>query len=389
MKNLLFLLHREFILFWSNKLFVAAFLVMPVVIATVFGTVYRKGKTDHLRIVIVDKDQTPASNTLRDMLENDVTLDVVETRYESVDLERTLLERKAVAIIVIPYRFEADLLSRRDPEVDCYLNMGALMTANLTGSAVTLVTATMNAGMLTSAAERKGVPVPLAAEQYEAFKSNVFQLYNRSGNYLYFLWPGLIFSTLHQLLLLALAVGFSREMEAGTFRSVLLRYSRSPAVLIFVKVLPYMILSLPTIAAYFILSFYFQVPLPAHPLALFCGQLLFVLAACLLASCYSVIYPLPLKASQLLMSIASPAFTLSGFTWPSGQAPAALVAFGKIIPLTPYLKLLRMTLLQQATWTDILPEIRHLAILAAVYFSIIFLLLKIKIRRAAGKEVAV
>jgi ABC-2 type transport system permease protein len=386
MKNILFLLRREFGLFWSHKMFAATFLVMPVLIASIFGFVYRKGKTDHLRIVVVDKDQTPASTRFRDMLENDPTLDVMETRYESVDLQRTLLEKRAVAVVVIPYRFEADLLSRRDPEVDCYLNMGILSAANNAGSAITLCAGTMNAGILVTALQKRGVPPSLSTQQYETFKSNVFQLYNRSGNYLYFLWPGLIWGTLQQLLLLALAPGFSREIQAGTFQSVLLAYTRSPVVLIFVKVFPYLLLSLPALTAYFLLSIYFRVPLPAHPLVLFSCQFLFVSSVCLLASCYSILNPLPLKVSQTLMSLASPAFTLSGFTWPAAQTPAGLAGFAKIIPLTPYLRIIRMTLLQDATWIDILPLVRHLAILAAVYFLIAFLLLNKRIRQAHKKE---
>jgi ABC-2 type transport system permease protein len=381
MKNIIPLIKREFGLFWSNKVFVVAFLLMPLVISVVFGFVYKKGKVDDLPIIVVDKDQTPSSVTLRDMLGDDPVLKVVETRNETINLQHILLEKKATGVVVIPYRFEADLLAGRKPEVACYLNMGLLTTANAAGAAIATCAATMNAGIEIKILEKRGISPSLAPENREAFHNNLFLMYNRAGNYLYFLWPALIFGTLHQLLLLALAVGFSREMEAGTFSSILMGYSRNPAILLVAKVFPYILLSLPTIGCFFLLSIYFHIPFPEHPFALLTGQLLLVLAASLLACCYSILIPLPLKASQLLMSIASPAFTISGFTWPSGQEPAALAAFSQIIPLTPYEHLGRMALLQKAGWMDVLPEISHLGLLIVIYFFLAVSLLYFKIRK--------
>uniref|UniRef100_UPI0031DD0D64 ABC transporter permease n=1 Tax=Chitinophaga sp. TaxID=1869181 RepID=UPI0031DD0D64 len=217
----------------------------------------------------------------------------------------------------------------------------------------------------------------------DAFRTNTFMLYNRGSNYLYFLWPALVFSSLQQLLLLALAVSFSREYAAGTFNQQgLLGYSHSPWVLIFVKWLPYFLMSFWTIGVYFGVSICFRIPFPAHPLLLLSAQLLLVIGACLLGITYSIIYPAPLKASQLLMSIASPAFTLSGFTWPSGQAPVILAALGRIVPLTPYLQVMRMTLLQKATWQDVLPQLGHQVLLIAVYLTLAVVLLKSKIKKA-------
>jgi len=381
MKIFLPLIKREFAYFWSNKVFVFAFLAMPLVISLVFGFVYRKGKIDHQPIVIVDKDETPASIALRQILEDDPNLTVVDTRHETVNLQQILLDSRATSAVVIPYRFEADLLAGRRPEVGCYLNMGLLAAANAAGNAVSACVATMNAGIRVSALERKGIPASLAADRTDAFQHNVFFLYNRAGNFLYFLWPGLIFGTLHQLLLLALAVGFNRETSTGTFGSVLLNYTRSPAMLLAVKVVPYFILSLPTIGIFFVLSGYFHIPLPAHPLVLLGGQFLLVIATSLLACCYSILVPLPLKASQLLMSIASPAFTISGFVWPAGQTPAGLVAFASIIPLTPYEHLGRIALLQGGGWEEVVPQLRHLSILIAVYFTLAFVLLYFRIRK--------
>jgi ABC-2 type transport system permease protein len=383
MRNIRYLLGREFSSFWSNKIFVFAFLALPVLLTVVLGFVYREGKVTHLPVIIVDKDQTPLSIRLRDILEDNSTLKVVNTKYESVNLQDALLKERAVAVIVIPYRFEADVLNGRRPEVNCYLNVANTLTSSAAGNAISLCAATLNAGIATATLQRKAVPASLALQQYQTFRNNIFYKYNPSGNYLYFLWPGLIFSILHQVILMVMAVSFSREFADNHFNAQgLLSYNHSAFVLILVKTLPYLIMSFITVLCYYLLSIYFRVPVATKPEVLFLSQFLLILSTCFLGTFYSIVYPFPLKATQLLISIASPAFTISGFTWPAHQAPEFFQVFGQIIPLTPYLRTLRMVLLQQANISDVWPMMQHQLILLVTFFCLSMLLLKLKIRKA-------
>lgn len=381
MRSFRILLVREFKIFYGNKVFVVAFLLMPLVLAFVLGNVYRKGKVTALPVVVIDNDQTPSSIRFCDMLEDHPTLQVIHAATELPNAQELLFKNRAVAVIVIPTRFEEGLLRQRVPEVNCYLNMSNTITAGAVGTAVSVCAGTMNAGILISSYQKKGIPGSIAVKQYESFKHNVFYEYNRSGNYLYFLWPGLIFSIIQQLLLLALAVSISGEMERGAFnRQGILGYSRSPLILIIVKIFPYTLMGMLNIGVYFLLSRYFLIPVAAHPWTLIVSQLLLVIGSALLGLLYSIVFPMSLKASQLLMSIASPAFTISGFTWP--QVPGVLTAIADAIPLTPYLQLMRKVLFQQAGWRDVLPLLNHQAILIGVFLLLSMLLLHFKIRKA-------
>ncbi|WP_343561630.1 ABC transporter permease [Sphingobacterium sp.] len=128
MQNFGRLLIREFRLFWPNKVFVVAFLAMPTVLCLILGYVYRNGHLTELPIVVVDLDKSPSSARLIDMFDESSKLAVVETKYELVDLRNTMLKQEATAVVVIPYHFEANLLSQKRPEVNCYLNMFFTMT---------------------------------------------------------------------------------------------------------------------------------------------------------------------------------------------------------------------------------------------------------------------
>lgn len=380
--NFIFLVKREFGQFWGNKIFVVAFLILPIVLGFLLGDVYEKGVVKHLKIIVVDKDNTPMSNKLIDMLSENPTLNVLAVKHETINIDQMMLDTRAIAIVVISEHFESDIFNKRKAEVNTYLNMCNTTAASAVGGAIAQCNGTLDAGISIEAMKKAGLPTDVAVQSLHPFQLNLFHMYNPGQNFLLFLWPGLIFAILHQLLLFAMAVSFSQEIENNTLnREGILGRTTSAIQLIIVKVFPYIILSIVTFLSYYLLSSYFKVPYPAHPEVLILMQFLMVISTCLLGSLFSLIIKIQVKATQMLLCIATPAFTLSGFTWPTNQSPGILEGFGKIIPLTPYLKGFRALLLEEANIYDVTPFIKHQLILVIVYFSLNFILLKLIIRK--------
>ena len=387
MKVLRQLIYREFGLFWNNKVLVMDFVIMSVVLAAVVGFVYKKGKLTRQTIVVIDKDHSPSSARFIDILSDNETVLVKEAAFETVGVDQLRQDKKAAAVVVIPYRFEENILLARRPEVNCYLNQSSNLKGNLVRAAIQLCVNTMNVAVQATYLERKGIPYPIAAQQYESFHHNVFKQYDRTGNYLLFLWPGLIMAILQQLLLIGTAVGFSQEFAGNTFnRNGVLGFTRSPYKLIFAKIFPYLFMSLLILGIDYLLSLYFKVTPPAHPWVLLLTAFLFVWCCCMLGTLLSIRSSLPLKATQTLMSIASPALTLVGFTWPSEHIPVVLRTIADIIPLKPFLKAMRLVWIDGASLDQILPQINHQLIQIAIYSLLSILLLRKKIKKADPPE---
>jgi ABC-2 type transport system permease protein len=359
------------------------FLIMSIVLASILGFVYKKGKVTRQTIIVIDKDHSPSSARFIDILSDNETLQVKEERFETVGLTQLRQDKKAVAVVVIPYRFEENILLTKKPEINCYFNQSQNLKANKVRAAIQLCTNTLNVATQTTYLEKKGAPYPTATQQYESFHHNVFLQYNRTGNYLLFLWPGFIMALLQQLLLIGTAVGFSQEYSGNTFnRNGLLGFTRSPYKLIFAKIFPYLSISFWILWIDYLLSLYFKVTPPTHPWALFLVSFLFVWSCCMMGTLLSIKNPLPIKATQTLMSIASPALTLSGFTWPSEHIPVVLRTIADIIPLKPFMKAMRLVWIDGASVDQVLPEINHLFIQIAIYSLLSILLLRKKIKKA-------
>ena len=102
MKTFIQLVKREFRLFWSNDVLRLLFIGAPILYGVLFGFVYQKGKVTDLNILVVDQDNTPLSNRLIDMLNDNEVLHVVEVKPERLDLKRDLIRLDARRHISLP-----------------------------------------------------------------------------------------------------------------------------------------------------------------------------------------------------------------------------------------------------------------------------------------------
>lgn len=385
LQNFIFLVKREFGLFFRNQTLRTVFLAGPLIYALLFGFVYQQGKVMNLPVIVVDKDNSPASNQLLEMLHDNEVLKVISVRHDNTDLKKSMIRQNASALMIIPDRFEADLLQKRYPEIVTYVNTANMMTANFSTKAIQTILGTYSAGISIKTLQKKGLPQGIAATQYEPFKANYIRLYNQTGNYFLFMWPAMLAVILQQVILLAMAVSFAAEFEKQSFATEFLTRTRSPFGSILVKVTPVWILSAVNVLVFYVLHHVFHAPVPHNAFNFAAITSLFVASVSFLGVFISVLLPEALKATQVLMLVSTPSFIIGGFTWPREAMPAAVQYFSDVIPLTPFLQAFKILLIQEGDLSDTLPYLQHLSILTLVYGLLSLVALKIKIANLAGK----
>src|SRR5690606_12377973 len=119
------------------------------------------------------------------------------------------LAEEAPCVVLIPKNFETDILLKRYPELTVFVDASNTLTANFASSSINLSAATLKAGIQIQALQKQGVPASIAQNQYEPFRTTFVKENIRSGNYLYFMLPGVLLTVFQQVLLLGLALTFS------------------------------------------------------------------------------------------------------------------------------------------------------------------------------------
>ncbi len=364
MKNFFNLLGREFRLFWSNRILRLLFIGAPLLYAVLMGYVYQKGKVTDLPIIVVDQDRSSMSNRIIDMFEDNEILKVAIVKPNDNNLSREAIDLDAACIVIIPEGFEKEVLTRRNPEIVTIVNTGNVLTANYASGAIQLVLGTLKAGTQMESLRKQGTPEALLSSSYEPFKTTFVKKYNRSTNYMYFLWPGVLATVLQQVLLLALALSFASEYEQGTFAELTRRTNLIS--MIGVKIIPYLIMSFGIWLLYWGFTFWFRIPVNENIGALTLVAGVFVLSVTFIGILVSILIPNQLKATEVLMVIATPSFILSGFTWPLSQMPVWVQHIASGIPLTHFLKAFRILLVEHGTLQQTFPAVMSMVWIGVV-----------------------
>lgn len=381
------LLKREFALFWNNSVLRILFIGAPIMYGVLLGYVYNKGKVTDLPIVVVDKDQSKMSKKALQMMEDNEVLTISALLPNEDNLTRTALEKEAVCVVIIPEGFEKGVLIKKYPEITTIVNTANVLTANYASTALQVCLGTLKVGVQLETLRKQGVPEHLLMSQYEPFKTTFIKKNNRSTNYMYFLWPGILATVLQQVLMLGLALSFASEFENGTFK-FLVNKTSSTFKLMMVKVIPYLIMSFGIWLIYWLFTWWFKIPFYENLGTLTLAAGLFVLSVCFIGILVSLLIPSQLKATEVLMVIATPSFILSGFTWPLSQMPEWIQYIASIIPLTHFLPIFRVLIIENGQTDLIYPYVQNLLIITAVGFVLSYVALAYK-KRKLQKERAV
>lgn len=355
MKNFLNLLGREFRLFWSNNVLRLLFIGAPILYGVMLGYVYKKGKVTDLPIIVVDEDMSSLSHKAIEMFQDNEILDVVRIKPNSQNLQKEVIDYEAACVVKFPKNFEKDVLTRQNPEILTIVNTGNVLTANYASGAIQLSLGTLKAGTQMETLRKQGTPEALLSSSYEPFKTSFVKKFNRGTNYMYFLWPGVLATVLQQVLLLALALSFASEYENGTFAE--LTEKTSLFSMMAVKIIPYLIMSFGIWLLYWALTFWFRIPINENLGALTLIAGVFVLSVTFIGILVSIVIPNQLKATEVLMVVATPSFILSGFTWPLSQMPVWIQHIASGIPLTHFLKAFRILLVEGGSVSQTFPAV--------------------------------
>ncbi|HLS31044.1 MAG TPA: ABC transporter permease [Flavobacteriaceae bacterium] len=380
MKKFLQLINREFRLFFSNNVLRLLFIGAPILYGVLIGAVYQKGKITDLPVIVVDQDHSPMSTKFIDMLQETESIEVVDVLPSLFGAKDKAIDLEATVIVDIPKDFASGIQQNRLPEITLFVDASNTLTSNTALMAVNTVAMTMKAGIQIESQMKKGVPEYIASQHYEPFKTTIIKQSIRSGNYLYFMLPGVLLTVFQQVLLLGLALTFASEYESGTFTELVEKMPNALGMLA-VKIIPYMIMSVGILLLYWGFSKYYNMIIGGAfwPFAL--STFVFILAVCGIGVLVSIVLPSQLKATEVLMVVATPSFILSGFTWPLSQMPVWVQSIADLIPLTHYLKTFRLLYLNHAETYHIYPSIIAMAVIAVVCLTASGIILFFKIRK--------
>lgn len=359
---------REWRFLLKDKRTAAVILFGPLVFALIIGTVYSEKKITGLKAAIVDMDNSPLSHEITSAVVNSEPFTFGGYADSADSFEELAAAGEAQACFVFPPHFERDLKSGKAASVEVLVDSSNLITGNVAVTAAGSILSTFSV-----AADMKKIRLHGTGSQTLAKRAaapiglQTRTLFNPAfnTNYANFLVLGFLGVAVQLAPLLAASRAGAGELAA--IPGDLPVKARRPIVPAMAKCCSYaaVIWPLTWLTVRFAMSV-FNLPMRGSEWLLAAGTLWFVFNLAALGFAISCFAKEALFATEVCALLTMPNFLLSGFSWPVFAMPDALKWAAYLLPMNPFVFLLRKVALMGAGPADLSFEFALLAAWTAV-----------------------
>jgi ABC-2 type transport system permease protein len=323
---------------------------------------------DHARIAWMDMDSTPASRALRARFEGSGRFDVVALASSERDVQDLLDHGRVHGVVRVLPGFARDIARGRTAEVQVLLDGTNSNTASLVSAYAAGVIAAFSGDISPAQPKNRqtislsvrgqgGAAVPAAP--VTASTRVWFNPDLRSRNYFV---PGVAANILLMVTLMLTAQAIIREKEIGTMEQLMVTPMR-PIELMLGKTLPFALVGMinmmfVTGAALLV----FRVPFRGNFLLLMFCALLFLMTSLGAGLFLSTISNTQQQANMGSFFFTTPAFMLSGFTFPLRNMPVAVQYLTYLNPLRYFMEIVRGVFLKGVGVEVLWPQMLCLAV---------------------------
>jgi ABC-2 type transport system permease protein len=349
MRTVWFLLEKEVRQLRRNRTLLGLLLVAPIMqlMLLSFAANY---EIKNLNLAVVDQDHSPAARRLLDQFQYTPYFRLVQTRPSSRAAEQDLLDGRADLVLVIPPKFERDLVRGGRAQVQLLVNALDNVKAGLASS---------YASSIVQAYEGEGRPATVAAALGEVRGLEVVPAYwyNPLLNYKTFMVPGILVEIISLIVMMVATLNIVREKEIGTIEQLNVTPIRKWQFILG-KLLPFWVAGLYQFTIGLLLArFLFHVPMVGSVPLLYGIMAVFLVVPLGLGLLISSVSQTQQQALFVAFFFLIIFILLCGLFTPIEYMPAWARAFNRLNPLVYIIDIARRILLKGSTLRDVLTPV--------------------------------
>ena len=361
MKQFLVFVKKEFLHVFRDRKTLLMLFGLPIVQIILFGfALSNEIKNSDIAVIDYAKDQ--ASEQIINKIGASKYFEIEEYFSSHQEIEAAFKEGKIKLVVVFPVNFYNDLMHLNKAQVQVIADASDANTATALTNYITSIIIDYQSQIPQNA----GLSYNIIPE--------VKMLYNpelkSAPNYV----PGVMAMILLLVCVMMTSISIVKEKELGTME-VLLVSPFKPILIIFSKMVPYLIVSLFNVTSIIVLSrFLLQVPIKGNIFLLLVESMIFIITSLSLGLLISTIT----KSQQgamftSMLTMMLPTLLLSGYMFPIENMPIVLQVISYIVPSKYYYIIIKDIMLKglgfSAVWKETL-------ILAAMAFALLGISLK-------------
>ena len=383
MRALRFLLRKEFLQIFRDRVIVRLLFLIPLVQLLILANA-ATFEVKSSRLYVVDHDHSTMSRGLVDRLAASGRFIPTDASQSLALANDAMLGREVDAIIVVPDGFERDIVRDRRAPVQFVLNAEDGAAAGVTQSYASRILASysteLGAEVSPTLASIGARAEPPPRRGYAVIDVRQRGWYNAELDYLDFMVPGILVVLVTMIGTLLTAMNIVREKEAGTLDQLNVTPVTRPTF-IAAKLIPLWSLALIDLALGLALAhFVFDVPMRGSLLIVFLAAAIYLVGALGIGLWISTVAETQQQAMFVTFSIMLVYILMSGLFTPVSGMPEWAQWIAQVSPITHFVRLMRAVLLKGAGLADVA---RQLVILAGIGVVVLTLAVRQYRKRSA------
>ncbi len=356
--NTLAVLDREWQRLIHQPLYFVLMVVLPVVSFAFFALLFSQGVARNIPIAVCDQDGTTLSRKIVQMIDDTPTALVAYEVPDMAEGERLVRSGTVAAVVLIPDRFEKQLLSNGQTHVEAYVSGTNITVNGLLSKDIQTAVTTFSAGVQIQLLTKQGLSESQAMAQLMPVRFNRHVLFNPYVNYGYYLSPSFMPMMLLIFTIMTTIFAIGTELKYATAREWIDTAGGSIVAALSGKMLPiFTVMYLVAMTMFLIIFKVVGTPLNGSLWVLLLATALFIAAY----QAIGIFFIAVLSNLRLSLSIGGGysvlAFTYSGLTFPLMAMWPEMQAFSRIFPFTYYTDIFVDQMLRGAPVVYSLPDL--------------------------------
>ena len=372
MRALRFLLRKEFLQIFRDRVILRLLFMMPLVQLVVLSNA-ATFEVKRARLWVVDHDRTTVSRGVVERLAASGRFEPVGASATMSAADDAMLDRRTDVILVVPPDFERDLVRERRARVQLVFNAEDGSAAGVTrgyasevladysvelGSVVTPALATV--GARTELPPQRGRPV---------LETRQRAWYNAELDYRDYMVPGILVQLVTIVGTMLTAMNIVREKEAGTLDQLNVT-PVTRATFITAKLLPlWAIAMLELVIGLAVARLVFDTPMRGSLGIVFLAAGFYLVAALGIGLWISTVVETQQQALFVTYFLTMIYLLMSGLFTPVLAMPEWAQWIARVNPMMHFIALMRAVLLKGAGVTDVAPQLGALAVGGALVLT--------------------
>lgn len=381
-QNTFAVLKREIGRMAAQPMYAVLMFVLPLLSFLFFALIFDRGVARDIPVALLDQDKTPLSRTVAQMIDDTPTVTLACDVQSMDEAERLVREGRVVAVVLIPDRFEKNILSNTQTNIEAYISGANISVNGLVAKDIQTAVTMFSAGIQIQLLTKQGLTERQAMALLQPVRFNRHVLFNPYTNYGYYLTPSFMPMMLMIFVVMVTIFAIGTELKLSTAREWLSAGGDSPAAALLGKLLPITAwMFLMALVMFFVIFRVVGTPLNGSPWVILAGTLLFIL------SYQSIAFLIVSLLANLRLSLSLGggysvlAFTFSGLTFPVMAMYPLMQWVSKLFPFTYYTDIFVDQMLRGAPAACSLPDLAWMSL-----FVVLPLLCLPRLRQVCTEE---